>query len=146
VVLKAEALGYRFQEIPAILEWKDYKHEGTRVKRKSSSKIKKLVVSHSLFSLLARPTRWMWLLSGLNLFGSVAFLVAGVIRFAMGLVSVYMLIVSLALAIMGVLFFAYGVITQQGDLALLRAAKQNDASGIEGSASIEETEKVTQDS
>ena len=115
VVLKAEALGYRFQEIPAILEWKEYKLKGQRVVRKSSSKIKKLMVTHSLFSLLARPTRWMWLLSALTLLGSAGFLVTAVVRFAMELVSVYMLIVSLALAILSLLFFAYGVITQQGN-------------------------------
>ena len=115
VILKAEAFGYRFCEIPATLEWKDYKHQGQRVARKSSSKIKRLVVTHSLFSLLAKPTRWMWLLSFLCLLGSGGFLVAGVVRFFMDLVSVYMLIVSLALAIIAILLFAYGVITQQGN-------------------------------
>ena len=42
VVLKAQALGYRFHEIPALLEWKEYKHQGRRVERKSSSKIDRL--------------------------------------------------------------------------------------------------------
>ena len=53
VILKAQALGYRIVEIPSLLEWKQYKHEGQRVTRKSSSKINKLMLTHSLFSLFA---------------------------------------------------------------------------------------------
>jgi len=37
VILKATALGYRIHEIPAVLEWKDYKQAGERRKRKSSA-------------------------------------------------------------------------------------------------------------
>jgi glycosyltransferase involved in cell wall biosynthesis len=113
VVLKAEALGYRFHEIPAILEWKDYKHKGQRVQRKSSSKIKRLVVTHSLFSLFADPIRYVALLSGLVMLGSFGFLAAGIVRYLMDLVSVYMLIISLALAILSFIIFASGIIAKQ---------------------------------
>ncbi len=60
VILKAKSLGYRIREIPAVLEWKDYKISGQKVRRKSSSKINKLVVSHSLFSIFANPVRYVW--------------------------------------------------------------------------------------
>ena len=50
-------LGYRISEIPAVLEWKDYKHKGREVKRKSSTDVNKLVISHSLYSLFANPIR-----------------------------------------------------------------------------------------
>jgi dolichol-phosphate mannosyltransferase len=116
VVLKAQALNCRFAEIPAVLEWKEYKLQGQRVERKSSSKVNKLVVTHSLFSLFANPIRYVWGLSAGALTASLGFLVAGVIRYAMGLVSVYMLIVSLALAIIAIILFGFGVIAQQGNM------------------------------
>ncbi len=116
VVLKAQALNYRFHEIPAVLEWKDYKHKGQRLKRKSSSKIKRLVVTHSLFSLFANPVRYVWGLSGFSLLFSLGFLAAGIVRFAMDLVSVYMLIISLTFAIIALMLFAFGVLAQQGNM------------------------------
>ncbi|MFV2041264.1 MAG: hypothetical protein ACC644_04650, partial [Candidatus Hydrothermarchaeales archaeon] len=63
VVLKAQAMHYRISEIPAILEWKEYKHEGQRTQRQSSSKVNKLIVSHSLFSLFGNPVRYVWMLA-----------------------------------------------------------------------------------
>ena len=116
VILKAQALGYRIMEIPAILEWKEYKHEGKRTQRKSSSKVNKLIVTHSLFSLFGNPVRYVWVLAGIATLLSGAFLVAGVVRYAMGLVSVYMGIMSLALAMIAILLFAVGVIAQQGNM------------------------------
>lgn len=135
VVLKAQALGYRFHEIPCVLEWKDYKHEGRRLKRKSSSNIKKLVVSHSLFSLFANPIRYVWGLSIVGLLASLGFLIAGVIRFTLGLVSVYMLIVSLSLVMISLMFFAFGVIAQQNNMVqkeiwtLKRSLKRRSQNG-----------------
>jgi len=74
VILKAQALGYRIMEIPAILEWKEYKHEGKRTQRKSSSKVNKLIVTHSLFSLFGNPVRYVWVLAGIATLLSGAFL------------------------------------------------------------------------
>ena len=116
VILKAQALGFRIAEIPSILEWKNYKHQGKRVKRKSSSKVNKLMVTHSLFSLFAQPIRYIWPLSALSTIASIGFLAAGVIRLFMGLVSVYMLIVALALGIISLMLFVFGVLTQQGNM------------------------------
>jgi dolichol-phosphate mannosyltransferase len=116
VVLKAQALGYRIDEIPAILEWKEYKHQGQRTQRKSSTKVNKLIVTHSLFSLFGNPVRYVWMLSAVALALSGAFLVVGIVRYAMGLVSVYMGIMSLALAMIAILFFAFGVIAQQSNM------------------------------
>lgn len=116
VILKAQALNYRIREIPALLEWKEYKLQGERVQRKSSSKVNKLVVSHSLFSLFANPIRYVWGL-GLGCGAlSLGFLAGGVIRYAMGLVSVYMLIVSLVLATLGLVLFGFGVLAQQNNM------------------------------
>ena len=116
VVLKANALNYRFHEIPAVLEWKAAKFDGREVKRKSSSRVNRLVLTHSLFSLFANPVRYVWRMSAFSAVLSVGFLVAGVVRLVLGLVSVYMLIISLAFAIISVMLFGFGVIAQQGNM------------------------------
>ena len=77
VVLKAQAFGYRFHEIPSMLEWKEYKQQGQQVERKSSSKVKRLVVSHTLFSLFANPIRYVWPLGALTMLVALIFLVVG---------------------------------------------------------------------
>ena len=116
VILKAQSLGYRISEIPATLEWKEYKHQGQRVERKSSSKVNKLVVTHSLFSLFANPMRYVWALAGLSLAIAGGFLIAGVVRYALGLVSVFMLIVGLAFGIIALLLFLFGIVAQQSNM------------------------------
>ncbi len=116
VILKAQALGYRIAEIPAVLEWKQYKHAGRRTQRKSSTKINKLIVTHSLFSLFGNPIRYVWTLAAFATLLSGAFLAAGIVRYAMGLVSVYMGIMSLALAMIAILLFSFGVIAQQSNM------------------------------
>lgn len=116
VILKAQALGYRICEIPAVLEWKEYKHRGRRVARKSSSNLNRLVLTHSLFSLFGNPVRYVWLLGGISFAFSFGFLVAGVIRLLVGLVSVYMGILSLAFFILGIVLFAFGVVAQQANM------------------------------
>lgn len=113
VILKAQALGYHIHEIPSQLEWKEYKHQGQRVERKSSSKVNKLVITHSLFSLFANPMRYALGLAGLAGGLSGLSLLVGAIRWSLGLVSVFMLIVSLGFAILGLLLFAFGVLAQQ---------------------------------
>jgi len=116
VVMKAQALKYRLHEIPSILEWKTYKHEGQRIKRKSSSKINRLIVSHSLFSIFANPIRYVWTLSLTAMLLSMVSLVWGSIRLVMGLVSVFMLINGLSFLIIALIFFAFGVIAHQGNM------------------------------
>ena len=116
VILKAQALGYRIVEIPSLLEWKQYKHEDNRGKRSSGGKMRRLMVSHSLFSLFANPIRYVWGLSGLMGIVSLAFMAWGAIRLAMGLVSVFMLITSLAFGTIALLLFAFGVIAYQGNM------------------------------
>jgi dolichol-phosphate mannosyltransferase len=67
VILKATAFGFRIREVPAVLQWKEYKHQGQRIKRKSSSRVNRLIVSHSLFSIFANPVRYVWTMSGIAL-------------------------------------------------------------------------------
>jgi hypothetical protein len=45
----------------------------------------------------------------------LVFFVWGIIRLALGLVSVFMLIISLSLAILALMLFAFGIIAHQGN-------------------------------
>ena len=79
MVLKAVSLGMRIIEVPAVLEWKEHKARGRAVKRKSSSKLPKLIGSHLTFSAVAVPVRYFWsagLISGSVRRGNFASLAA----------------------------------------------------------------------
>lgn len=114
VIMKAQAMNYQISEIPCFLEWKEYKYKGQRVERKSSSKVKKLVLSHSLFSLFANPIRYVWGLGAGAVGLSLIFFIWSLIRLIGGEVSVFTVIIGLSLAIIAVLLFTFGVIAQQG--------------------------------
>ncbi|RMD81875.1 MAG: glycosyltransferase family 2 protein [Candidatus Dadabacteria bacterium] len=114
VLLKMVTLGYRLREIPCVLEWKEYKLAGRRKKRKSSSRINKLIVSHSLFSLFANPIRYVWALGVGVLILALGFFCIGCVLFVQGRVSVYALMLSVLFGSMAMLFFTLGVITHQG--------------------------------
>ena len=116
VILKATAFGARIREIPAVLEWKDYKHQGQRIKRKSSSRVNKLIVTHSLFSLFANPVRYVWALSFISLIIGLLALVWAVTDLILGLVSAYMALLSVSMVILSILLFVIGVVLQQGNM------------------------------
>jgi glycosyltransferase involved in cell wall biosynthesis len=114
VILKAAAFGARIREIPAVLEWKEYKHRGARVKRKSSSRLKRLVVSHSLFSLFANPIRYVWTMAALSAFLGLGSLLWAVIALVSHQVSVYLAMMSVLLVILSIVLFVIGIVLHQG--------------------------------
>jgi glycosyltransferase involved in cell wall biosynthesis len=135
VILKATAFGATIREIPAVLEWKDYKHQGKRIKRKSSSRVNRLIVTHSLFSLFANPVRYVWALSFIALAIGIVALAVAIASLVMGLVSAYMALLSVSMVILGILLFVIGVVLQQGNMiqrelwTLQRALGTNRAAG-----------------
>jgi hypothetical protein len=114
VILKATSFGYRIREIPALLEWKEYKHRGRRVARKSSSSVGKLVVSHSLFSLFANPVRYVWGMAFASFALGVLFFLAALLLFVLQRVSVYMALMSVSLILLSLVLFVMGVVLKQG--------------------------------
>jgi len=116
VIMKARALNYRMCEIPCVLEWRDFRNKGKKVERKSSARINRLIVSHTLFSVFANPIRYVWGMSGIVAVAALAFFAWGVARALTGEVSVFMAIMSLSLALIAVVFFTFGVIAQQGNM------------------------------
>jgi hypothetical protein len=116
VILKATAFGHRIREIPAVLEWKQHKRQGQVVKRVSSSKVKRLIVSHSLFSIFANPVRYVWLLSAAFFGIGTFFVVTAFVLFYLGQVSAYNMLFGLSLSIVGMLLFVLGVVLKQGNI------------------------------
>jgi glycosyltransferase involved in cell wall biosynthesis len=136
VILKATSFHYRIREIPSILEWKEHKHQGKRVQRKSSSRVGRLVISHSLFSLFANPIQYVWSMAMLSLLLGVASLVWAIVAFATGRVSAYLAIMSVSLVLLAILLFVMGVILRQGNMVqremwlLQRAQLARDDTGL----------------
>ena len=116
VILKASEFGMQIREIPAVLEWKDYKHKGQRIKRKSSSRIKRLVVSHSLFSLFANPIRYVWAASlGALLLGLLS-ISGAMVLYALNMVAAYTALLGVSLLIVAAVLFVLGVVVKQGNM------------------------------
>ena len=135
VILKATAFGARIVEIPATLEWKEYKHQGQRLKRESSTRMRKNIISHSLFSVFAHPVRYVL---GLSAFTSALGLIAffgAVTAYLMHAVAAFLALLSVSLIILGLVFFMMAVILQQGwmiqkELWTLQRALKTEAIGV----------------
>ena len=116
VILKATAFGFRIREIPAVLEWKEYKHRGQRISRKSSSQVNRLIVSHSLFSVFANPVRYVWAMSFASLALGLVFSGQAVYFFYFGMVAAYAALFGVSLIILGIMLFVLGVVVKQGNI------------------------------
>jgi dolichol-phosphate mannosyltransferase len=116
VLLKALAFGYRVREIPALLEWKEHKLQGQPVVRKSSSRVNRLIVSHSLFSIFANPVRYVWAISLTSFTLGLIFFVQAVVLFYLRMVSAYTALLSFSLLIVATVLFVLGVVLKQGNI------------------------------
>lgn len=115
IVNKAIAFGYRIVEIPAILEWRDKKLAApTSKKRKSSAKIGKLIRTHFLFSLLAAPFRYLYLISGMLGLVSVTFFGLAAVSLFTEVPSIYYFLSSLIIGLFSLMTFGIGILAQQG--------------------------------
>jgi len=114
VILKASAFGVRIGEIPAILEWKEHRRAGQVVQRKSSSRMRRLIVSHSLFSLFAHPVRYVMGAAMVTLALGLFFLGWAVVAMMLGEVAAYMALLGTSLVILSLGFFLMAIIMQQG--------------------------------
>ena len=118
VVLKALTLGKKIIEIPAMLEWKNYKYEGKATKRKSSSKIKKLIRTHLVFSIFAAPIRYLWGISAATAIAGIASGVYALWRYLVSEPYAYGILGCIGFMILAVLLFSFGVISQQNCLVM----------------------------
>ena len=86
------------------------------MKRKSSTRVNRLIVSHSLFSLVANPVRYIWGLSFLTLAVGLVFFVLAVVSYVTHQVAAYAAIVSLLFVIFSFVLFVAGVMLKQGHM------------------------------
>lgn len=120
VVAKALAFGLKIGEIPAKLSWQDDKlARAGAPKRKSSSKIRRLIRTHLLFGLSGRPFRYLFMLSIFALVLSAAFLGWGVLNLLAGRVSIYLLILAFTCFILFILLVGIAILALQQN-AILR--------------------------
>lgn len=119
VLLKAMTFGYKIAESPCFLEWKDHKlqqDDKKPKKRKSSSNISKLIVTHLQFGLLAKPARYLWGAAlGTNMLG-IIFFISAVVRLLIGKVAIFLALTSGSLMIISLLFFIFGVLSTQNSM------------------------------
>lgn len=125
VLLKLDALGYRIEEIPAILEWRNNILLSRNDSRDAQFKALKLISSHLNFAVFANPIRYFWIFSLLCFLGAAGFLVAAFYRFIFGLVAIYTGLVGLFLGIFGLLFFGFGILTAQNKKILIEFWRKN---------------------
>ncbi|MGB4107313.1 MAG: glycosyltransferase family 2 protein [Alphaproteobacteria bacterium] len=117
VAQKAQAFGFKIHEIPCVLEWKDAKlaRPGS-AKRKSSSKIPKLIRTHMAFAAAAAPFRYILPLSLVMLGLSVPFGIWAMVNLLTGQPSALVLITGLMLFLIGFVAFAIGMLSYQNQL------------------------------
>jgi|SRR3989304_1497794 len=127
VLLKLFMLGYRIGEIPAVLEWKDHKlfKTGSK-KRKSSSNVPQLILSHLNFAVFANPIRYFWGFSAGCLLLSIAFVIDATYRLYTGEVAIFVALVGMFLGIFSLLFFGFGIVTTQNIKVLKELWKKNN--------------------
>jgi dolichol-phosphate mannosyltransferase len=115
IVSKAIALGYRIREIPAVLEWKAHKlGAGPARRRRSSSVSNRLIRTHVLFSLLAAPFRYIYMVAA-GLAAVAAVLLAwSAVNFFSQRVAAYLFLSSVLIGLFAFLVFGIGVLAQQG--------------------------------
>lgn len=113
-LLKLTALGYKGIEIPAVIEWKNNKlSNDPGKKRKSSSRILNLIITHLRFAVFANPIRYLWGIACISFLAGLLFFLGGIIRFILDKVAIYSLLLGLILFVIGLIFFGFGIVTAQ---------------------------------
>src|SRR5262249_11328853 len=115
IVSKAIALGYRIYEIPAVLEWRSDAFSGRPgPKRKSSSISNRLIRTHVLFSLLAAPFRYIYVVAALLAGLALVFFVWSIVNLLTHRVAVYLFLSAILIGLFAFVVFGIGVLAQQG--------------------------------
>lgn len=117
VLLKALAFGKRIIEIPAVLEWGGG-DDGATVRRKSSSRVGRLVGSHLHFSLVVAPVRYLWLSAGVAGLVAMASGVYALIRFAQHQPYAFAILGFAGFLVLATVLFSLGVLSEQNRLLM----------------------------
>lgn len=119
VVFKLILLQCNIEEVPAILEWKDSKlSDGSGGKRKSSSKILRLISTHLNFAAFANPIRYFWAFSSISGISSLVLIASAILRNRLDQIALFLIIFAILLAISAILLLGFGVISSQNNRIL----------------------------
>ena len=143
VARKALAFGFLIQEVPAWLTWQHDKliKPGSAV-RKTSSRMRKLMRTHLLFSMFAAPTRYIVPLALGATLPATIFLVAAVYNLLRGAPSAFFLLTSLSLYLFGMILLLFAILTHQNvatqqELWRLRSELKREREAADGADKIE---------
>lgn len=130
VLLKLVVINCSIGEIPAQLEWLDHKlAKRPKAKRKSSSNILKLILTHLNFAVFARPIRYFWAFSFICILSSFVFFGNAIIRILNDETSIYYGIVGMFLAVFSLLFLGFGILSEQNLKILKEMWQKNRSAG-----------------
>lgn len=119
-LLKLILLGYKIDEIPATLEWKDNKLSGNNtIKRKSKFKTKKLIISHLNFAIFANPIRYFVFFSAISFTCSILVMVLLLLGRINDQLTLESILLAVILFFFGINFFGFGVLSTQ-NISLLK--------------------------
>ena len=114
VARKALAFGFLIREIPATLTWQHEKlAKPGSATRKSSSRVRKLMRTHLLFSAFAAPIRYILLIVGILIVPATGFLIASVYNLFTAQPSAFYLLASFFLYLFALFMLLIGLLTHQ---------------------------------
>ena len=117
VAQKAQAFHFKIYEIPCLLEWKDAKlARPGAAKRKSSSKIPKLIKTHMAFAAATAPFRYIVPASFMLFALSAFFGIWAFVNLFTEVPSAFLLLTSLMLFLIAFVGFAIGMLSYQNQL------------------------------
>ncbi|WP_162906637.1 glycosyltransferase family 2 protein [Algihabitans albus] len=142
VARKAQAFDFKISEIPAVLEWKDHRFAKPESgKRKSSSKIPKLMRTHLVFAIAASPFRYIIPLGLFVAAVSVVLLGAAVINLFNEAPSINLAVLSAVVFLFAFMMIGIGVVAYQGrelqkEIWRLRGEQREIARSLERPTSL----------
>jgi glycosyltransferase involved in cell wall biosynthesis len=114
VARKALAFGFSIREVPAILAWQHEKlAKPGSATRKSSSRVRKLMRTHLMFSAFAAPIRYILMIVGALSIPATGFLIASVYNLLTLQPSGFYLFASFFLYLFALVVLLIGLLTHQ---------------------------------
>ena len=114
VARKALAFDFTIREVPAILTWQhDKLAKPGAARRASSSRVRKLMRTHLLFSAFAAPIRYIVAIAVALCLPALVFLTAAVYSLLTWQPSAFYLLTGLALLVIALIVLLIGLLTQQ---------------------------------
>lgn len=116
VAHKALAFGFIIRELPAVLTWQhDKLAKKGAARRTSSSRVRKLVRTHLLFSVFAAPIRYIVAIAAVLCLPAFGFITAAVYSLFTSKPSAFYLLTGLFLFLIALIVLLIGLLTHQNN-------------------------------